>query len=153
MECNSLHEAVRNGEVGCVEERLSLGDDVNATVDGTSALYQVVHSYTESTRKRRTLESQENVFKTIFDTLLAAPGINLDAKTEISCKFCTKAGDSVIHETVIKGLTDFTRTLVDNGADINAVNELVDNRTLIHEACYYDNLEAIDYLIENLRVS
>ena len=154
LPCESMHQAVMDGEINCFNQRISAGDDVNEVFRGTTTLYQSLHQETGSVgnRKKRSASIEnyeEDVFDQMLTILLEQPGLDINIKTEINCENCTRAGDSVVHEAVIRGKINGMSKLIEKGADLNAANEFENNRQPIHEAGYFGEIGVLDLLVDN----
>ena len=111
--------------------------------NGTTALYQTIYATVS--------ENTATVFDEIFDILIAQPGINLNSKTEENCKrnhFCRRAGDSPLHEAVIKEKFDWVEKLVQHGAYVHVTNEFNYNRRPIHEAGFSESTNMVELLCD-----
>ena len=77
-------------------------------------------------------------------------GADLDQTTGDDCEnygTCTRAGDTALHEAVIKDEHEIVDLLLANGADVAAKNVRYTDRQPIHDAVVYDNYFLIDVLI------
>ena len=122
--CRTLHEAAVAGDYDCADSFIN-GNDVDTLFEGTSALYQAVGG------------GHIEVAKMLIDN-----GADLELTTGDDCEIygsCTRAGDTPLHEAVIRDEHELVDLLIEKNANVAAKNIKYIDRQPILDAVAYDN--------------
>ena len=130
---HNIHEPAKNGELNCAEYQVNERANVDQSVDGTSPLYQAVS------------QGNLDIVKLLVDNTIK--NASLELKSEETCTSCDRAGDSPLHEAVIKGFDKITELLIASGANVTSENSLHNNSQPVHEACINERPHALQLLI------